>query len=83
MKKYRVRSEEHKDEFEIANVSPVDNSTKRFIAKAVVCTGLGALVLMAVHAVLTNDTAELASVKDSAILLTGLVLGYYFKTPDG
>jgi hypothetical protein len=83
MSKYRVRDGEQRKDLDIASVSEVDRSTRHFIAIAVVCTGLGVLVLMAVHAIFTHNSAELARVMDAAILLTGLVLGYYFRSPDG
>jgi hypothetical protein len=83
MTKYRVRNDDEKGEFEIEDVRLGEAKDRGFIAKAVVAVGLTVLVISTAYAAVTGNDAELRASANTAGMLICLVLGYYFKKPDG
>ena len=81
--KFRVRDDDEKGEFQVKNLDK-EATTRSFVAKAIIITGLLILLAVAIYAACVKNDSQLREVMSSITTLMSFVLGYYFaKSRDG
>jgi hypothetical protein len=81
--KFRVRTDDEKGEFEVEDVRLVDAKMRRLLGLVVVPVCLLTLLIATVAAAINGHAAALNAAIVSATVLTGAVMRFYFKKPDG
>lgn len=79
MKKFCVRTDDQKAEFEVYSVAAVEAKTQAFIAKAITVTVLALLTFSAICVAFVGKNPDLNAITTSATTLMGVVVGHYFK----
>jgi len=78
MKRFRARDDDAKGEFAVESMRVVDATTRGFIAKTVVASGMFALTLTVVVSAWRGDSALLTATIGVMSNLLSFVLGRYF-----